>query len=96
LLVRSLETGDYGSLREAMRDKWHQPARAKYVPGLAEALALDHPSVLGVCLSGAGPSIAMVVNHRSADASALLADIYTRLGLPYTIRTLSPHPPVAS
>ena len=28
LLVRALETGRYGDLREALRDRWHQPARA--------------------------------------------------------------------
>ncbi|MEO7190302.1 MAG: homoserine kinase [Vicinamibacterales bacterium] len=96
LLVRALETGQYEHLREALRDRWHQPARAAYVPGLADALALDHPSILGACLSGAGPSIALLVMGREDEASTLLGDIYTRLGLPYTIRTLSPHPPVVS
>ena len=96
LFVRALEAGRYEHLREAMADRWHQPARSKYVPGLTEALAIDHPSVLGVCLSGAGPSIAMLTNGRAAEAGALLAGIYTRAGLPYTIRTLAPHPPAAS
>jgi len=96
LFVRSLETGRYEHLREAMADRWHQPARAKYVPGLAEALALDHPAVLGVCLSGAGPSIAILTSGRAAEAGGLLGGIYTRLGLPYTMRTLAPHPPAVS
>lgn len=38
-------------------DRWHQPYRGSLVPGLAEALALKHPDLLGVCLSGAGPSV---------------------------------------
>jgi len=96
LLVRSLETGRYEHLREAMADRWHQPARAKYVPGLAEALALDHPAVLGVCLSGAGPSIAVLTRGRAAEAEVLLGGIYSQLGVPYTMRTLAPHPPAAS
>jgi len=38
-------------------DRWHQPYRAPLVPGLSEVLALKHPDLLGLCLSGAGPSI---------------------------------------
>lgn len=38
-------------------DRWHQPFRAHLVPGLPEVLALKHPDLLGVCLSGAGPSL---------------------------------------
>lgn len=93
LLVRALDTGAYGDLREALRDRWHQPARQQYVPGLADALALDHPSVLGAYLSGAGPSIAVLATDRHAEAAALLSDIYARLRVPCTIRTLSAHQP---
>jgi homoserine kinase len=95
LFVRALETGEYRWLREALRDRWHQPARAQYVPGLAEALALDHPAVLGVCLSGAGPSIAVLATDDAESAAAALRDIYVRIGLPCTIRTLSAHAPMA-
>jgi len=38
-------------------DRWHQPFRSHLVPGLPEVLALDHPDLLGICLSGAGPSL---------------------------------------
>jgi homoserine kinase len=93
LLVRALESGRYDDLREALRDRWHQPARQSSVPGLAEALALDHPAVLGVCLSGAGPSIAALTAGRETEASGLLGGIYTKLGVPYTIRCLSAHQP---
>jgi len=95
LLVRALESGRYEDLREALRDRWHQPTRQQFVPGLPEALALDHPAVLGVCLSGSGPSIAMLATDRHAEAAALLGDIYTRLDVPYTIRTLSACQPFA-
>jgi homoserine kinase len=63
------------------------------VPGLPEALALDHPSVLGACLSGSGPSIAILASDRHEEAAALLAGIYKVLGVAYTIRTLSAHQP---
>jgi homoserine kinase len=93
LFLRALEDGRYEDLREAMRDRWHQPARMDYVPGLEEALELNHPAVLGVCLSGAGPSIAVLASDRQEEAAALLRGIYERRQLPCTIRTLSAHQP---
>ena len=95
LLVRALETGRPTSdLREALRDRWHQPARGPLVPVLAEALALEHPAVLGVCLSGAGPSIvALAAPGRADEAADALAGVYRRLDVPHTIRTLAAHQP---
>jgi homoserine kinase len=93
LLVRALETGQFGDLREALGDRWHQPTRQTFVPGLPEALTLQHPSVLGVCLSGSGPSIAVLARDGREEAAGLLADIYKRLGVAYTIRILSAHQP---
>lgn len=92
LFVRALESGDYGDLREALKDRWHQPARAALVPGMAEAIAVDHPAVLGVCLSGAGPSvIALAAPGRADEAAAVLGGLYRRLGVPHTIRNLGAH-----
>jgi homoserine kinase len=96
LLVRALETRQYRYLREALRDRWHQPARAQYVPGLTEALALDHPSVLGAYLSGAGPSVALLATPgRQEEAAGLLRNIYARLGVPCTVRILSAREPLS-
>ena len=64
------QSGAHGDLREALRDRWHQPARAALVPGLAEALALEDDAILGACLSGAGPSIVVFTNGRAAEAQA--------------------------
>jgi homoserine kinase len=93
LFVRALESGRYEDLREAMADRWHQPARTPLVPGLAEALAFDDPAVLGVCLSGAGPSILALATDGAQRAASLMSDLYTRLAVPCTIRTLSAHQP---
>jgi homoserine kinase len=38
-------------------DRWHQTFRAPLMPGLPEVLALQHPDLRGICLSGAGPSL---------------------------------------
>jgi homoserine kinase len=96
LLVHALESGAYGDLREALRDRWHQPARAALVPGLPEALALQNDeddAILGACLSGAGPSIVVFTSGRAAEAQSRLSDIYRRLGMPSTIRVLAAHQP---
>lgn len=62
LLVAALATGDLSLLADAMRDRLHEPYRAKLVPGLAKALAgaVAH-GALGCALSGAGPTVLVFV-----------------------------------
>jgi len=92
LLVRALETGRYGDIREALGDRWHQPTRQAFVPGLEQALHIQDPAVLGVCLSGSGPSIAaFAVEHEREAAAAALGNVYKRLGMACTIRMLAAH-----
>lgn len=46
---------------EAMKDRIHQPYRKELIPGLPEVTStitpVTHPGLLGICLSGAGPTI---------------------------------------
>lgn len=46
---------------DGMQDKVHQPYRKTLIPGLTEILQSvtpsSHPGLLGICLSGAGPTI---------------------------------------
>ncbi|KAG6884860.1 hypothetical protein C0993_007725 [Termitomyces sp. T159_Od127] len=46
---------------EAMKDRVHQPYRRSLVPGLPEVTSritpATHPGLLGICLSGAGPTV---------------------------------------
>jgi homoserine kinase len=90
-LVHALQDGDVTRLREAVKDRWHQPARAALVPLLSEALALDDARVLGVFLSGAGPSIAAIAGRDAAAVAALLESMYGRAGVTATVRTLAVH-----
>jgi homoserine kinase len=90
-LVHALQAGDYARLRDAVRDRWHQPARAALVPLLQEVLALEDPAVLGAFLSGAGPSIAVLAREEFARVEQLLRTMYERAGCPATIRTLGVH-----
>jgi homoserine kinase len=93
LLMQALAARRFDLLREALRDRWHQPFRAALVPGLAEALALEHPDLLGVCLSGSGPTIAALCTGDPAGVEAALRRIYDRLGIPCRIRVLAAHNP---
>jgi homoserine kinase len=69
-------------------DRWHQPYRAGLVPGLTEALSFKHPDVLGVCLSGAGPSILALVKKNAPAAGAALQQLLAGHGVqsrPYAL-----------
>jgi homoserine kinase len=88
LLIQALAGRDHSLLREALRDRCHQPFRLLLVPGLEEMLELEHPDLLGVCLAGAGPSILALAENNVAAVQDLLASTYRPLGIPFTMRTL--------
>lgn len=90
-LVHALLAGDYGRLREAVADRWHQSARAALVPHLAAVLALDDADVLGAFLSGAGPTVAVFAHRNFPRVERLLVTTCERAGVPVTVRTLSVH-----
>ncbi len=92
LFLQLLNSGSYGLLKQAMSDRLHQPYRQALVPGLEAALHLEHEDLLGVCLSGAGPSIVAVAERNLPAIETLLANIYEPIGIPYEIRTLRAHP----
>ena len=71
LLVRALESGRFDLIREAIRDRWHQSVRARFVPALSDALALEHPGLLGVCLAGSGPSVVALVTGHDDEIAAV-------------------------
>lgn len=91
LLLQALQSGNFSLLREAINDRLHQPSRQKLVPGLERALALEHPDLLGVCLSGAGPSIVLLAERSFASLEELLEQTFRPTGLPFKIRRLRVH-----
>lgn len=91
LLLQTLQSGDFLFLREALRDRIHQPFRLSLVPGLEKALSLEHPDLLGVCLSGAGPSIVAFAKQNFEAIEELLRSSFLHLGLPFTIRNIKAH-----
>jgi len=95
LLLSSLQSGDYSLLRHALGDRVHQPARQKIVPALAEALEIQHPGLLGVCLSGSGPSIVAIAERNHREIGRLLGSVCERSGHSHTVRTLQAHHVIA-
>ena len=90
-LVHALQHREYERLREALRDRWHQPARALLVPHLDAVLAIDDPDVLGACLSGAGPSVAVLARRDFERVERLLRATCEAAGSVVTVRTLAVH-----
>lgn len=91
LLLGSIASGNYALLREALQDRLHQPYRQRLVPGLEQALALQHPDLLGTCLCGAGPSVAAFATGNLEEIEGLLADSFRQAGICFIIRQLAAH-----
>ena len=69
MLVQAVNTNDEKLMKIALHDRLHQPYREKLVPGFREiSEALKHEdNVLGVVISGAGPSILVISSGNHLD-----------------------------
>ena len=69
MLVQAVNTHDEKLMKIALHDRLHQPYREKLVPGFREiSEALKHEdNVLGVVISGAGPSILVISSGNHLD-----------------------------
>ncbi len=84
LTVAALMAGQFRFLRESLRDKVHQPYRAPLIPGLQEVLALNGreiPGLLGISLSGAGPSVAAFIQGDGREVFGQVQSIFDRHGV---------------
>jgi len=89
LFTAALAQGKYDLFWEAMCDQLHQPQRESLVPGLAEALALPRTDgLLGVALSGAGPSILALVSDHAEEIGSRLANCFSTHKIDSTTRIL--------
>ncbi|MCJ1232771.1 hypothetical protein MMC14_000725 [Varicellaria rhodocarpa] len=82
---------DPDEIYEAMKDKLHQPYRKSLIPGLTEVFESLHPKthigLLGVCLSGAGPTIlALATDHFELVAESIISSLskFEAGGIPIT------------
>ena len=89
LFISAIAQQRYDILWEAMRDRLHQPQRESLVPGLKDALALPRMhGLLGIALSGAGPSIVALVDDNDDEIGARVASCFQARGIDATIRVL--------
>ncbi|ANB14878.1 homoserine kinase [Sugiyamaella lignohabitans] len=78
----------------AMQDKLHQPYRKTLVPGLTEILASvtpkTHPGLLGICLSGAGPTILALATERFEEIAQEILARFAKEKIQCTWKLLEP------
>jgi homoserine kinase len=89
LMLHALRSGRYEDLREAMKDRWHQPARSDLVPALTPCL--EDPAVLGA--PRRGPVDWVVTDGAARDpfemqAPGIASMIRTLVHISYSIRLI--------
>jgi homoserine kinase len=89
LLAASFASGTFSGLREATRDRIHQPFRAPLVPGFDAMLAFDLPGLLSITLSGAGPSVLALVDANDEAIGRAMHDAFAREGIESDVRHLA-------
>ena len=89
LFTAALAKKRYTLFAEAMRDRLHQPRRESLVPGLGEVLRLPaRPGLLGIALSGAGPSIIALVKDNEKEIGESIAACFSAHKIRSTVRVL--------
>ena len=89
LFASAIAQQRYDVLWEAMHDRLHQPQRESLVPGLSEALALPRMAgLLGIALSGAGPSIVALVYENDDEIGARISGCFRAHKIESNVRTL--------
>ena len=89
LFIAAIEARRYDLIWDAMQDRLHQHYRQKLIPGLAEVLAMAQmPGLLGVALSGAGPSVVALATAGFDEIGKAIAARFENAGVAATIRFL--------
>src|SRR5262245_59379870 len=88
-LMAQLGRGSREGVREAMRDRLHQPYRSPLVPGLEQILALDGiDGLIGVALSGAGPTVMAFADAHAGELGERMRGILAGQGVKSEVRLL--------
>ena len=89
LFSAAIDAGAYHLLWDAMQDRLHQRYRETLVPGLTEALATPpQPGLVGVALSGSGPSVVALATDRFDEIGEVIANSFRSYDMPATVRVL--------
>lgn len=68
LLISALSNGKFDLLEYGLQDKFHQPYRSKLIPDFEDIMALcKKHNALGTFLSGAGPTIMVIIDEDNED-----------------------------
>jgi homoserine kinase len=88
-LISQLSQGRREGVREAMRDRVHQPYRGPLIPGLQEILDMkDEPGLIGRALSGAGPTVVAFADSCENEIADKMCRIFRSKGLKAEARLL--------
>ena len=90
-LLHAVETRDTSRMAAALADRVHQPYREPLVPILRQVLDARHPDLLGVCLSGAGPSVLAIAKRNADGVARAIAKLYRKEGVACTVRVQRVH-----
>jgi len=91
MFIQAINTKDEKLMKNALKDKLHQPYREKLIPGMKEIMqAFKHEDgIIGTVLSGAGPSMLVISCKYDLDKiKSTVKDIWESLSIKSDIRTL--------
>ena len=90
VLAAQMFSGKVDFCSTLFEDRLHQPYRAPLMPGLSEVLEMKHPKLMGVCLSGAGPSILAFTKGNAPDVGDAICKIFQEKGVEAQYSVLAP------
>ena len=90
MLSAQLFSGKVDFHRTFFDDRLHQPYRAPLMPGLSDVLAMKHAGLLGLCLSGAGPSILAFTKSKSSEVGEAICQLLREKGVEASYQVLAP------
>lgn len=90
LLVAAIQERRYDLAWDAVQDRLHHPYHQGLIPGLADILAMPRmPGLLGIALSGAGPSVIALATGKFSDIGKAIAERFRRNQVNVEIRLLA-------
>ncbi|MGA7854077.1 MAG: homoserine kinase [Candidatus Acidiferrales bacterium] len=93
LFLAALDAKRYDLLWDAMQDRLHQTYREPLIPGLGAALRTPRtPGLLGIALSGAGPSVVALATDHFNEIGKALVSPFAGAGRQATVRKLAVAP----
>ncbi|MBL8148587.1 MAG: hypothetical protein JNN15_01515 [Blastocatellia bacterium] len=78
LLQTAVSEKNWRLFEEALKDRIHQPYRSTLVPGLNDALNVKLKGLLGIALSGSGPTLIGLATDNFEVIKSTLREIFAR------------------